>query len=123
MARIDVSELMVDPDFISPISIVRRTATVNTYGENVLANATPLTVVGSVQSVGRNTLKRLPDGALLQNWKTVYCKTPLYADVASGYADQVIFEGLTYNVKNVLPWGNFGAGWYECDIELEKASL
>ena len=40
MAKIDVSFLLSDPDFIDPISVVRRVTTVNSYGENELTEET-----------------------------------------------------------------------------------
>jgi hypothetical protein len=122
MARIDVSELMNDPDFVNNFTVVRRVPTINTYGENTLAE-TQVAAVGSIQSPGKEVANRLPDGVKLSSVKTIYTKTVLNADKASGYVDQIIWEGLRYNVVTVLPWGNFGSGWYECDVELEKASL
>lgn len=122
MARIDVSELMNDPDFISEITIVRRVPTVNQYGTQTFVE-TLIVTHASVQGIGRNALLRLPEGVQAKNMKTIYCMTPIYSDVAGGYADQIIFESLRYNVMNVIPWNNFGQGWYEADIVLEKASL
>lgn len=122
MARIDVSELMVDPDFINSFTIVRRTTTVNQYGENVLAE-TEESSFGSVQGIGKDALKRLPDGVQLSSMKTIYTKAVFKADEAGKYSDQIIWDSERYNIITVLPWGNFGSGWYEVDVELQKASL
>lgn len=120
MARIDVSELMLDPDFVSNFTIIERTPTVNGFGENVLAESAPIPAVGSVQSPGKETLKRLPDGVSITNIKTVYIKRSLKADASGEYSDQVVWQGKRYNVISCLPWDNFGAGWFEVDIEMEN---
>ena len=120
MARIDVSELMLDPDFVSSFTIIERTPTINNFGENVLEESAPIAAVGSVQSPGKETLKRLPDGVSITNIKTVYIKRSLKADATGVYSDQVVWEGKRYNVISCLPWSNFGAGWYEVDIEMEN---
>lgn len=117
MARIDVSELMVDPDFVNSFTLVRRTPSINNFGENSFVE-TLVPSIGSIQSPGKETLNRLPEGVKLTNVKTVYTKAILTAN-----QDQIEWEGQRYNIYSVLPWGNFGNGWYECDIELQKASL
>lgn len=122
MARLDVSELLLDPDFVDPFTIVRRVPTINGYGENVLAEST-LDAVGSIQAPGKEAALRLPDGVLIASAKTIYTKTEIYSDKVSGYADQILYQGQRYNVLTVLPWGNFGSGWFEVDVELENKSL
>ena len=37
MSKIDVTELLTDPDFVDTIVLINRTPTVNTKGENVLS--------------------------------------------------------------------------------------
>lgn len=123
MALIDVSELMLDPDFISSFNIVRRTPTVNSFGENSLAEVLIQNVKGSVQAVGKETAERLPEGINLKDFITIFTKTPVRADAVNGYPDVIIWEGLRYQVYQVLPWSNFGAGWYMVDCQLERKSL
>jgi hypothetical protein len=122
MARIDVSELMLDPDFVMNFTIVRRTSTVNNFGENVLAETT-VSAVGSIQAATGETAKRLPDGVQLSKFKTIFTKAVIRADSAGQYQDQIEYKSQRYNVFQVLPWEDFGAGWYMVDVELEKASL
>lgn len=123
MALIDVSELMLDPDFISTFSIIRRTPTINNYGENVLSETTISNVKGSIQAVGKETAERLPEGINLKDFLTVFTKTPVFADKENGYPDIIVWEGLRYQVYQVLPWSNFGAGWYMVDCQLERKTL
>lgn len=122
MARIDVSELMTDPDFVMTFTIVRRTPTVNNFGENELSE-TPVSAVGSIQAATGETAKRLPDGVQLSNFKTIFTKAVIKADSAGAYTDQIEIKGQRFNVFQVLPWEDFGAGWFMVDCELQKASL
>jgi hypothetical protein len=123
MALLDVSELMTDPDFVMNFSIVRRTPTVNQYGENELTVVSTDTAVGSIQAATGEVAKRLPDGVQLDKFKTVFTKSVIRADASGSYPDQIIYKGQTYNVFKVYPWEDFGDGWYMVDIELENKSL
>jgi len=122
MARIDVSELMTDPDFVMTFTIVRRVPTVNTFGENTLAETT-VNAVGSIQAATGETAKRLPDGVQLSNFKTIFTKAVIKADAAGKYVDQIEIKGQRFNVFQVLPWEDFGAGWFMVDCELQRKSL
>ena len=119
MARIDVSELMNDPDFISPFVIYRRTETINGRGENELTETT-VNAVGSIQAATGETAKRLPDGVQLSSFITVFTKTVLEAESAGRYPDQVLWKGKRFNVFQCTPWDNFGAGWFMVDCEMER---
>jgi len=122
MALIDVSELMFDPDFVDSFTIVRRVPTINNYGENTVAD-TSVAAYGSVQAADGDTAKRLPDGVQLANFITVFTNAVIIADASGRYVDQVIWNSKTYNVFQVVPWNNFGAGWYMVDCELQRATL
>ncbi len=122
MALIDVSELMVDPDFVNQFSIIHRTANVNDSGENVITENT-VSAIGSIQAGNGDTLKRLPEAARKEKAITAYTKTELRADNCGGYSDIIVWQNQRYQVLIITPWGNYGAGWYMCDAILEKASL
>lgn len=121
MSRINVNELLTDPDFAGPLTIIKRVADVNGSGENILLESTVCTV-GVIQPATADTLKRLPDGAQLSKIITVFTKSQLTANVAGRYADQVFYQGKRHNVITCMPWAEFG-GWFMCDCELEVASL
>jgi hypothetical protein len=123
MARIDVSELMTDPDFISPFTIFRRSSNVNNFGENEVSEDEEVPTVGSVQAASGEAAKRLPDGVNLSKFITIFTKTELLAERVGGYPDQVLWKEKRYNVFQCVPWDNFGAGWYMADCELEAVSV
>lgn len=122
MARIDVSDILLDPDFTSSFIIVNRVPTINSYGENTIVE-TEINTIGSVQAAGKETAKRLPDGVQLSNFITLFTKTEIIADASGKYVDQIKWKGRTYNVFQVLPWDNFGGGWYMVDCELQRVTL
>ena len=121
MAQIDVSFLMEDQDFVDPIQIIKRQASVNNFGESVLVE-TVVNGIASVQGLDFETLKRYADSARLDDLITVYYKGKLNALIPNGYADIVVWNGARYHVKNVTEnFYNFGAGFTVAVCELEQA--
>lgn len=122
MAGIDVSELFLDPDFVDPITIVQRQASVGANGKNIIVE-TPIKAVASVQSPNSDTLRRLPEAARLNDTKTFFTKTPVFADVSGGYSYVILWQCRRYQVINVFPWDNWGGGWYKVDAMAEAPSI
>lgn len=122
MALIDVTDLLTDPDFTDPITIISRTSTVDAHGENQLAD-TSRAAVAVVEAASGETLKRLPAGAVVSDYITVYTNEHLVADSPGGYADVVQWQGKRYQVQVVTDWTNWGPGWTQADCLIEKVSL
>jgi hypothetical protein len=115
---IDVSDLLLDPDFTQPIKVFTRTASVNQYGENSLIENSQY-VTASVQAGNGETLSRLPQGARLQDWITIYSKFYFTAASTGRYADIVLWEGKRYNVQLLTDYSNWGDGYTMADCLLE----
>lgn len=122
MAKLDVSFLMNDPDFVDPVSIVRRTTTINDYGENQLGETT-ITAIASVQAADGETLASLPEAARLTDVRNIFTKTELIQDENGKYSDVIIWQGKRYILMHVRPWDNFGAGWFKGVMQYEGASV
>jgi len=112
VARVDVTELLVDPDFVDTISVITRVSTVNTRGENVMSEST-LVSVGSVQPISGKAIQRLPDEFRLADVKTFWFKGEIVASSPGKYSSILVFKGKRYQVITVLDWLNFGEGWTE----------
>lgn len=112
MAQIDVTELLTDPDFVDECTLIHRTTTVNTFGENVLTE-TPVVTVGSVQPASGKTLMRLPDALRSANVYSFWIKGEIVADGTSKYPDIISFKGKRYQVQTIFDWTNWGAGYSE----------
>jgi hypothetical protein len=119
MANIDVTELFTDPDFVDPITIIRRAATVNDYGENVITESS-ISAVASVQSGDNDVINRLPDGIRVQDTITIYTNKELLTSQSGKYPDVILWDGVRHQVIGVTPWGNWGTGWYRADCIMEK---
>lgn len=122
MALIDVSDILLDPDFMSPVSLVHRVPTVNSKGENSLAETTVVTV-GSVQPASGKTLQRLPEALRVADVSSFWVKAGIVADGTNKYPDILIFGGRRFQVQTVMDWSNWGAGWAEGTCVAEKPSI
>jgi hypothetical protein len=110
MAQIDVTELLLDPDFVDPIQVIRRATTVNQYGENVLVETT-INTYGSVQPANFKELQRLPESLQAHDVRSFYLNLEIVQDASTAYPDVLVFKGKRYQVQTAAPWLNFGAGW------------
>ena len=123
MADLDVSELFTDPDFTDPITVIQRTATVGENGKNIIVENC-VSAIASVQSPNADTLKRLPEAARISGAKTFFTNTPVSADTNPGdYSDVIVWKCKRYQVINVFPWENWGAGWFKVEAIVEAPSI
>ncbi len=122
MARIDVSALIIDPDFAEPITRIQRLISINEYGESVLAE-TSGTIYAVVQNDGQELLDKLPEGARLSDALTVYYRGELTPERAGGYGDIVVWGGKRYVVREVTEnYLNWGAGFTKAICILEAVN-
>lgn len=122
MARVDVSDLLLDPDFQDSIQIVRRLSSVNEYGEmEMVERCRAASAV--VQGNEIENLDRLPEGARLSDIITVYYRGKLYPERPGGYADVVLWAGNRYQVRDVTEnYMNWGAGWTKARCFMEEVN-
>lgn len=114
MALIDVTDLLGDPDFVdSDAQLIRRTVTINSFGENVITEAAPVSIVASIQAGAGQQLDRLPESARLRDFITVYCDVQLTAESVGGYCDVIVWDGARWLVQIVTDYHNYGAGYFE----------
>lgn len=110
MAQLDVSDVLLDPDFIDKISLVHRSTTVNSRGENILSE-TCFNTVGSVQPVTGKEFMRVPDDLRTSDVRSFYIKAEIISDGSCQYPDLILFQGQRFQILNVMPWLNWGQGW------------
>jgi len=122
MANIDVSQLMLDPDFVDVITLTTQSTAVNSRGENLLSPAKVVTSVGSVQPASGKTLQRLPDGMQLEDVRSFFYKGDIIASEPGKYSSVLEFRGQRYLVRMVMNWNNYGAGWSEGICVAERAT-
>lgn len=119
MANVDVTDLLSDPEFTDSMSIVHRVSTVDSYGQNSLAETTVVTI-GSIQPISGKALQRLPEALRVANLRTFWVKGEIISDGTAQYPDILVFAGKRYQVQNTNDWTNFGGGWTEGTAVAEK---
>lgn len=123
MALLDVSDVLLDADFTNVVTLIKRSAAVNTHGETVLSEVSCY-ITAVVQGDNPEMLERLPQGARLSDVITVYTKAELEAESEGGYADVIVWRGRRYQVKDVAEdFMNYGAGFTKAFCMLEPAHV
>ena len=112
MANIDVSELMTDPDFVDPVTVVARTFVVDTLGQNQLTESCEPSY-GSVQPASGKTMQRLPDALRVANVMSFWVNNDIRAKHSKEYPVVLVFEGTRFAVQTIFPWTNWGQGYCE----------
>lgn len=110
MATLDVSRVLRNPRFRSPITVCRRTYDINDYGRTV-TKETSETVQAVVQPAGEHDLERLPEGDRVAGTIKVYCEMPLTVRADGCLPDEIIWRGLRHIVKSCDAW-LYGPGFY-----------
>lgn len=111
-SKIDVTDLLTDPDFVGPILHISRIPRINSLGEQVLVECTAKTV-GSVQPIDSAKIERIPEAQRVTNMMTFFMKGKIVTSLPGKYSDILVFEGQRYQVKTVDDWSSWGAGFCE----------
>lgn len=114
MALIDVSEVLTDPDFMEPVTRVRRAMTVDEYGDGTLTEVSD-TISACVQPGQADALERGMDMSTPKDWRVLWTIQELVEELPAveGYADVIIWQGKRYQVKACEHFNNWGAGYYK----------
>lgn len=111
-SRVDVTELMSDPDFVGPVCHIGRQPRVDNFGQNTLLECSTNTV-GSVQPIKASEIEKIPEALRVANMLTFFIKGKIVASEPGQYADILVFEGFRFQVLTVNDWSMWGAGWSE----------
>lgn len=120
MPSIDVTEVLLSPDIAGDtFTVIRRTETVNGFGETTISTAT-LTGVGSVQATGDQSLARM-EAFETQN-DSIRVITPFRLRGAgkdnSGaifQPDIVLYQGTHFIVRSINDYTAFGSGFVDAE--------
>lgn len=122
MSQIDVSEVLTDPDFVSRVTLIQRSASVNGYGKNEIKE-TGIATFGCVQPASGKTLQRLPEALRVVDVQSFWVKGKIIADGACKYPDIIVSKGVRYTIQVVFDWSQWGQGWCEGTCVREKPAL
>jgi len=112
MPQIDVSELMTDPDFVEPVTLITRLPKVDQYGQGYFESSA-LETVGSVQPASNRVVQKLPEAMRVANVQSFWIKAVIVASAPGKYASTIVYRGQTYQVQTVADWSAFGEGYTE----------
>lgn len=117
MANLDVSDLILDPDFSQPIIVQRNRITVSDQGLGV-STPTQVQVIATVVPASSLDLNRLADADLLKGKIRIFVQFPLIAGDDTNTADIVFWNGRQYTVSAVDDYTNFGVGFVDAMADL-----
>lgn len=112
MSRVDVSDIILDPDFASDVTHIKRTSSINSLGENILSECC-IETFGSVQPASGKSLLRVPESLRMSDVKSFWIKGSITATSPGKYSDVLVFKGKRFQVKNVMDWSYWGEGFAE----------
>lgn len=112
MALIDVSSVLLDPDFFDPVILIHRRPTVDLFGQNMLQEI-PLNTTGTVQPASGKAIERLPDALRVGDIKSFWIQGTIVSDGRCAYPDIIVFRGSRFAVQMVFDWLNYGNGYSE----------
>lgn len=118
MALLDVTEVLLDPDFIDMGIVCERN--VQTVGSNGRAVNTPTEIIfcGVVTSDSGDILERIQAAERIKGSITIHTKFSLNDGSVGFSADIVRWQGRRYTVSNVNDYSHFGPGFVcaSCDL-------
>jgi hypothetical protein len=121
MARIDVDDIIEDPDFEDDdFEVIRSVETVGTDGRALFLVQAPFASAGVVQPAAGRSLMMLPEGARIQGSIDIWTKEPLRMNDGTYAADVICWHGRSYVVSNVEDFLNYGAGYVRATCTLHK---
>lgn len=112
MARIDVTELLGDPDFVGPIQQISRQYRVDSFGKSVLTECV-VNTVGSVQPITGRELQKIPELMRVANMMTFFLKGVITVSEFGKYSDILVFAGKRFQILTTNDWSAWGTGWAE----------
>lgn len=118
MPLLDVSEVLLDPDFADAFTVYRQSVTVGANGRADRAEAA-FSTVGVVTPDMWSTLQRAPEGSNASETITVITPFRLTSSVDGYDADEIVWNGKRYVVRAVGDCSRYGAGFVEASCDLK----
>lgn len=115
MPMLDVSFVLSDPMFEDEFSITRRPFVLEPNGRPAEDNHEDLPgLTGVITQQDPTDLMRTEEGQLVPRSILVVTRTQVMAGGTAGFlSDLINWNGGVYEVKSVIPYSRFGAGFYE----------
>jgi hypothetical protein len=121
MPRLNVGELIDDPDFNQDFTITRRSGSWDNARFEVVE--TTINTYGIIDPHSTSELELDANGSLIQGRLTVYTHTPMYVTILnpsgqSGYiSDEITWQGNQYTVISDENYSDYGYYAYTCQLK------
>ena len=121
MPRLNVGELIDDPDFNQDFTITRRSGSWDNARFDVVE--TTINTYGIIDPHSTSELELDANGSLIQGRLTVYTHTPMYVTILnpsgqSGYiSDEITWQGNQYTVISDENYSDYGYYAYTCQLK------
>ncbi|NNP67546.1 hypothetical protein [Acinetobacter sp. Ac_5812] len=119
MARLDVSDVLLDPDFMDIGIACNRTAVIVGNNGRSQETITTTTFAGVVTTNSGLNMDRRPDGTLIKGAINIHTKFALSSGNTETKADEILWQGKTYIVSQVLDNLHYGQGFVKAICELK----
>lgn len=122
MAKLDVSDVLSDPDFVSRGIVCYRLSMV--IGDNGRPQSTMVnhTFNGVVTTNNGDNMDRKADGTLIKGAINIHTRFALSEGDAEHQADEITWKGRRYIVVQVLDNLHYGRGFVKAICELKPLS-
>ena len=112
MATLDVSDVLLCPEFTDNFVIERSVESVSANGR-LTPSTTSIPSFGVVCMANTSDLARHPELQMIERVLSIVTKTRLQSAVSRAQPDIIIWRGDNYVVKAVDPYPQYGQGFYQ----------
>lgn len=117
MPNLDVSDVLLDPDFSQAIIVQRNRIRVSDQGLGV-SDSVQVQIVATVVPASSLDLNRLADADLLKGKIRIFTQFPLSTGDDTITADIVFWNDRQYTISTVDDYTNFGVGFVDATADL-----
>lgn len=122
MAKLDVSDVLSDLDFVSRGIVCHRKRVVDGENGRPQTTATEHTFNGVVTTNSGDNMDRKADGTLIKGAINIHTRFALSEGDAEHQADEITWKGRRYIVVQVLGNLHYGRGFIKAICELKPLS-
>lgn len=119
MPNLDVSDVLLDPDFMTCDLVCNRSALVTNDKGRSESTIISTKFCGVVTTNNGLNMDRRADGTLIKGAINIHTKFTLISGDADTKADEIIWKGKTYIVSQVLDNLHYGHGFNKAICELK----
>lgn len=107
---IDMSDIIIDPDFAQSYTVLRSNGS---FVDGVWTEGTPTRIVmyGPITVMSPRELSQYPEGDRIKGGMNFFSTKPLYVTRTGqtpGISDKIMWRGEYYKLFNVAPYADYG---------------